>query len=750
MLRTMPVHEPERLVQFAKFREPYGRSSFSYPLFRQFQNELHSFDGLLARASMTRREVTLGSEPEIVNTEEVSGNYYSVLGVSASAGRTFDEDGDRKPSPIAVISHAFWKRRFGLDPNAIGRTFRLNRTVFIIIGVTPPQFHGVVVGEAPDITFPLGVDAEVRGGESWLPYNGRGWLSVLGRLRRDQTIRTAQAGVTASFSRVIQAEAEHQTKEVFRKQALAQHILLQPAGNGFDSLRQRFSDPLWILMGIVALVLLIACANLSNLLLGRSAARRREIAVRLAMGAGRGRVVRQLLAEGILLSTVGAALGVLLACWSANALVTVMSNGGDRIALNIRPDWRVLEFAAAVSAVACLLFSLAPALHAVRYGIQPALAEIRGSANRRLGRTLVAAQVAISMLLLIGAGLFARTLVRLYAIETGFDRTNVLLFSVNAGHAALRGSALQTRLLDELRHARDIESASIAVSPIGQTGWDGGIRVEGYAPAPNRDDSANFNAVSPDYFKTLRTPIVLGREFDERDTETSLRVAIVNETFVRRYFADREPLGKWVNIGGNPRNKIVVVGVAKDIQSPTLRDGVPPMMYVDLAQGGGPGGPPEGGYVVRGGLPGAMLDTILKRIDPKLRAEEVRTLEEELSRTMLREAHYERALRFFWGALAAAGFDRYLRNRGAPGGAAAKRNRHPAGVGSAAGANHTDGSGGDGAARWRRRRRRNLGGCRTDALIGKDAVRSQTYGPGDVRRSVRVAVRNGAHSWISA
>src|SRR5215831_760790 len=647
MLRMMPVHEPERLVQFAKFREPYGRSSFSHPLFHLFRDELHSFDGLLARALMTRREVTFGAEPEIVNTEEVSGNYYSVLGISAIIGRTFDEEIDRSPRPAAVISYAFWKRRFGMDPGAIGRTFRLNRTVFTIVGIAPPEFHGVAVGEAPDITFPLSMDGEVRGSESWLPSDSRGWLSVMGRLRHDRTVQAAQAEVSAIFSRVVQSEAEHQTKELFRKRTLAQHILLQPAGNGFDSLRQRFSEPLRILMGIVALVLLIACANLANLLLGRSAARRREIAVRLAIGAGRGRVIRQMLAEGMLLAAAGGAVGVLIACWSANTLVAVMSNGGDRIALNIRPDLRVLGFAAAVSVAACLLFSLAPAIQAVRHGIQPALAEVRGSARWRLGRGLVAAQVAVSLVLLIGAGLFGRTLVRLYAIETGFDRTNVLLFSVDAAHATLRGPALQARILEDLRQVPGVASASAAVSPIGGTGWDGSVRIEGYTFAPKEDDHVHFNAVGPDYFKTLRTSIVLGREFDGRDTETSPRVAIVNETFARRYFADRQPLGKWVNIAGDLRHQMTIVGVAKDMQSRSLREGVPPAMYMAVTQAGGP---PGSVYLVRGTITGAMLDTALKRIDPKLRAEDVRSLEEHLSRTILRE-RIMGTLSGFFGAL---------------------------------------------------------------------------------------------------
>jgi predicted permease len=337
-----------------------------------------------------------------------------------------------------------------------------------------------------------------------------------------------------------------------------------------------------------------------------------------------------------------------LASWSANALVTVMSNGPARIALTIRPDLRVLGFAAAVSVAACLLFSLAPAIQAVRYGVQPAaLAEARGSARWRLGRGLVAAQIAISAVLLIGAGLFGRTLVRLYAMETGFDRTNVLLFSVNASHASVRGPALRTRVLEDLRHAPGVTSASNAMAAIGLTGWDGSIQVEGHTFAPNEDDRAHFNTVGTDYFKTLRTPIVLGRDFDERDTAASPRVAIINETLARRYFTDGQPLGKWVNNSGDVRHQMVIAGVAKDIQPRSLRDGVPPTMYMPQAQAGAPFGDV---YLVRGSMTGAILDTVLKRIDPQLHAQDVRTLEEDLSRTILQE-RVMGTLAGFFGAL---------------------------------------------------------------------------------------------------
>jgi predicted permease len=444
----------------------------------------------------------------------------------------------------------------------------------------------------------------------------------------------------------MEAEAGSAPNDFFRKQTLSQRLLIEPAGNGLNGLRLRFSEPLRVLMGIVALVLLIACANLANLLLGRSAARRREIAVRVAVGAGRGRVIRQLLAEGMLLATAGGGLGVLLAWWSANALVGVMSNGAaDPIAVHIRPDLRVLSFAVAISSAACLLFSLAPAMQAARQGVQPALAEAR-AARWLLGRTLIATQVAISVVLLIGAGLFARTLLRLYAIETGFDRSGVLVFDVNDAHAALRGPALRSRLLEDLRSLPGVASASFAMSPVGLSGWDGSVRVEGHTYAPDEDDRVQLSAIEPAYFQTLRTPVVLGREFDARETRGSPAVAVVNESLVRRYFPDRSPLGKYITIAGETVRR-EIVGVVRDAQPRTLRDGVPPILYVSLEQRADPG---WGSYLVRGTASGAVVDTALKRIDPKLRTENVRTLEEDLSRSILRE-RIMGTLSGFFGAL---------------------------------------------------------------------------------------------------
>ena len=316
VLRMMPVREPGRLVEFQKFHPTYGRGNISYPQFEQFQRELQSFDGVLAY-SQARREIKIGGRPENVNVEMVSGSYYGVLGVPAIAGRTFGTETDRVAggSPVAVITDSYWKKRFGSDPSAVGSSFQLNQTVFTIIGVTPPGFTGVVAGRIPDITVPIAMDGEVRGGRSWLKSPNFNWLSVMGRLRNGQSLAQARSEVKTIFARMAADDAARTDKATLKTAALAQRMELEPAGNGFDELRRRFSEPLGILMGVVALVLLIACANIANLLLAKAAARQREIAVRLAIGAGRGRVIRQLFTEGLLLSAIrrhaGRAAGIL-------------------------------------------------------------------------------------------------------------------------------------------------------------------------------------------------------------------------------------------------------------------------------------------------------------------------------------------------------------------------------------------------------------------------------------------------------
>ncbi len=634
ILRMMPVHEPGRLVQFGR--------DLSYPLFRHFRHELRCFTDMFAHTSMGRPDVVIDDEPEPAAVEFVSGNYYSVLGVSAFAGQTFDPAIDRNPAAVAVISHAYWKRRFGLDPAVIGRSFRWNDRAFRIIGIASPEFHGVVPGKTPEITLPVSIAGEVLDSPAWLTSDSRRWLQVMGRLGDGHTVETAQAEVAAVYAGVVEAEARNTGGNEFQKQrVLAQRMPLEASGNGFDFLRFRFAGPLRLLMGVVAMILLIACANLANLLLGRAASRRREIAVRLALGAGRGRVLRQMLAEGMLLSAAAGVLGVLLAWWLAGTLITTMSNGGDRIALNSRPDLRVLAFAVFITMTACLLFSLAPALQAARQGIQPALAEARSGARWRWGRALIAAQVAISVVLVIGAGLFGRTLLRLYSIETGFERDNVTLISVKAGHA------LRDPILESLRSMPGVTSASFEMSPLGFKGWEASALVEGYTYGPNEDEQVHISFIAEDYFRTLRTPVLSGREFTKWDTAASPKVVVVNEAFARRFFQGRSPLGKSVRFKGET-GRYEIAGLAKDIRSRSLVGSIPATVYINAAQASSP---PTGVFMVRGTGIAPLVNPALKRVDTRLQAADVRTLEENLSRSILNERLLG-ALSGLFGALA--------------------------------------------------------------------------------------------------
>jgi putative ABC transport system permease protein len=460
--------------------------------------------------------------------------------------------------------------------------------------------------------------------------------------------------VKTLFARLAADDAARTDKATLKAAALAQRMELEPAGNGFDELRRRFSEPLDILMGVVALVLLIACANIANLLLAKAAARQREIAVRLAIGAGRGRVIRQLFTEGLLLSVLGGILGVLLAYWLGNGLVTMMSNGGRRMDLEVRPDLRVLAFASLVSLLACLLFSLAPAIQASRASFQPALAEIRAG-RWRLGKGLIVAQVAISLMLLIGAGLFGRTLINMYSLDAGFDRHGVLMFSLNTARAGYKGQRLRDlegRILQEIQSLPGVTSASLSwMPPISGGGWDGNLLVEGYTHAPGEDDISYLNAVGPHYFRTLGTPVLMGREFDERDTVASPKVAVVNETFARYYFKGRSPLGKWISMQGPDSDRIQIAGVVKDMKYRNLRLDFPKTVYFANSQDSGANA--AGSYFVRAVRPGQMARAIearLRAIDPAFRMAEPLTMEEHVSRSILTERMLA-TLSGFFGAL---------------------------------------------------------------------------------------------------
>ncbi|MEX2263456.1 MAG: ABC transporter permease [Bryobacteraceae bacterium] len=572
MLRSMPVAEPDRLVELMRYM-PRGRGAISYPLFEQLSTESRSFTATFAHSSVDVRHISFGSEEEPVRTALASAGYYSTLGVQAVLGRTFGEEDER--APVAVVSYAWWYRRFGGDPNVIGKAFRRNGTLFTIIGVTPKGFLGPIVGSPSEVTFPLKMDAEVRGEESVINRADYSWLSVMARLRPGVSRGEAQAEVSGLFRRGLEQEAS-KVELRDRKEILERRMELRPAGNGFVGLSERYAEPLTALMGIVAIVLLLACSNLANLLLARAMARRREISVRLAVGAGKGRIIRQLMAESLLLAAIGGASGIALALWLSNGLIRMMSAGGLSMLFEITPDLRVLGFTASASVLTCLLFGLIPAWQAARVQVNPTLKEGRLGDRARWRRGLVVIQVALSLLLVIGGGLFVRTLANLNSMEPGFDRRGVFMFDVDlrkAGYKGDRMKAMQERIVERLNAIPGVESASFAnVRPVSGGGWDGNVNVEGYTPKPDEHAQAHFNAVSPGHFRTLRTPILLGREFTERDSAKAPKVVIVNEAFVKRYFGGTAPLGKQVN-------KAEVVGVVKDMKYRTLRQEIPPTAY---------------------------------------------------------------------------------------------------------------------------------------------------------------------------
>jgi predicted permease len=658
MFRMMPVREPERLVQITRFHPPYGPASVSYPLFQAFQKGIGSFESVLAHHELNDRDITIDAAPDAVNFDLVSGSYFPLLGVHAVIGRTFNEDVDRAPgaNAVAVISYRYWQRRFFSDPAAIGKRFRRLNTVFTIIGVTPRDFHGTVAGKEPDITVPLTMDAQVRGGKSWLNEPQYGWLSVMGRLMPGVRVKQAQAEARKAFADIVASDATAES-DADRRARLAEYLELASGGNGFDDLRRRFAEPLEILMGTASLVLLLACANLTNLLLARGAARRREIATRLAIGASRSRVLRQLLTEGLLLALAGGAAGVFLAYALAEGLVTTMSNGGSRLQLNMRPDPRMILFALGVSLVVCLLVSLAPAFEATRHKFQATLANGR-TGRWRLGKTLIVVQMAVSVVLLIVAGLFGRTLIKMYSLDSGFDRHGVVLFSTNAGrlgYSRERIQEIQSRLPQELSSVPGVVSASISMfPPISGGGWDGTFLVEGHTAGGDKDGVSHINSVGVDFFKTFGTPVLWGREFSVRDTSTSPRVAIVNEAFARHYFRDQFPLGKWVAFAGPEQDThYEIVGVVKNMKYESIRHDFPRTVYMAASQV--PPGPDSYTFSVRavGGIAAVVpvIEGTLRNVDRALRPAGIVSMGDHVARSLLQERMLS-ALATFFGVLA--------------------------------------------------------------------------------------------------
>jgi predicted permease len=585
LLRLLPVHEPAQLYFINNGGTNAVGGSPPYPCFERIRAQSQSFRGMAA-FTMHSEKIRLGGNLEAVNIGLVSGSFHEVLGLRPVAGRLLTADDERLSPPVAVISYAYWQRRFGGVAEAVGKSFSLDERTFTIVGIAPRDFYGLNPGAAEDVTVPITIAGfAITRKESW-------WFKTVARLKAGVKPEQARAEIDPIFKNYMN---ERTGISAETRRQYFNDIVLTPAGRGLDTLRRQFSEPLLALMGIVALVLLIACANITNLLLARGAARRREFAMRAAIGAGRARLLRQLMTETLLLFLLGSAAGVLFARIAVQSLVAFVSAAGSPIPSAFHFDWRILGFTAGIALLTAVVFGAAPIVQAIRADPHTAMKDgERTTASRSrvgLGRLLVVFQAAVSLVLLTGAGSFARTLANLRHVDGGFQAENVLILSVELldstyGPGADRIS-VWSRLLESVQAIPGVRSASLStLTPLDGNGRGVSVRVPGFQPRSERDWDIEQNHVTEDYFKTLGIGVIAGRAFERTDAEGSPRVAVLNESAARLYFPDRNPVGESIYLTTSPttRQTFRVVGVVKDVKHESLRIAANRFVYIPVRQ----------------------------------------------------------------------------------------------------------------------------------------------------------------------
>jgi predicted permease len=606
MLRELPVERPGQLVLLGTGRvngdtdEFAATDLYSYPFYRELRraNQVFSEVSAVFSAMFEKVHGAVGGSPNLepMNLQMVSGAYFPLLGVRPILGRAFSEAEDEPAGghPVAVVSYSWWARRFGRDAAILGKTVTLGSTVYSIVGVAPPEFFGTTVGQSPDLWIPLSMEKEVSPGWNGLENKWFQSLHILGRLRPGVSREQAEANVNL-LARQIWREYAGPVLSKEQQQTLERaHIRLTPAAQGLSRLRFEYSLPLQILMVVVGLVLLIACANIANLLLARAAVRQREIAVRMAMGAGRARLIRQMLTESLVVALLGGGLGILFAAWASGALLAMVSAGSEPLPLSVAPDARVFAFTLLVSLATALLFGTAPALRATRINLSPGLKERTGvvsvASRSPLAKALIVGQVALSLVLLIGAGLFLRTLMKLAKVDTGFNKENVLLFGIDPPAVGYKEDSRLVRLYQQIEQrvgaVPGVRAASISFFTFNQGSWADGVVVQGGSALPGIGKYALHNVVGPGYFSAMGIPSLVGRVFDDRDTATSPKVAVINETMARQFFPGGSPIGRRFGIGDDPKHSadIEVVGVVKDAKYESLRERLWPAAYYPYTQ----------------------------------------------------------------------------------------------------------------------------------------------------------------------
>ena len=667
-LRTLPVRAPNelaevRLVDMKGARGGFARSypTVTNPIWDQIREHQEGFSGIFAWGADTAN-LAPGGEERPARMLYVSGDFFNTLGVQPALGRVLTTADDQRgcATPGVVISNGFWQVEYGQDPNVIGRKITINTRPFEIVGVAQSSFFGMEVGKSFDLALPICAVSQVRGNDRLLS-GTMWWLTITGRLKPGWSIDRATSQMQSISPGVFEASLPANYPPASVKDFLSSRLIAVPAGAGVSELREQYEQSLWLLFAIAGSVLLVACANLANLLLARASARERELAMRHALGASRLRIIRQLLVESLLLAGAGALLGAGLGQALSRFLVSFLSTGANPVFLDLRPDWRVLAFAIGMALLTCILFGLAPAIRATRIEVVAVMkAAARGMTASRarftLRRTLVVAQVALSLVLVAAALLFSRSLGKLLTVETGFQREGVLAARVNFQPLNLtrdRIPVFRNELLERIRTITGVDAAAVA-HELPLRDWGGASAwMDGQDATQAKDTS--LSRIGPDYFKTLKIPLLRGRDFDSRDRVETPKVAIVNEAFARVFVNGKDPVGQrfWIAATpGEPDTPFEIVGMVGNTKYEDLREEFVPIAYYASAQEENLGAGMQ--MLIRSQVPQAetvaAIKRVLNEIDPAITVR-FEGLKPMIEATILRERLLA-TLSFFFGLLA--------------------------------------------------------------------------------------------------
>ncbi len=677
LLESLPVSKPEELVLFTDVTgegtsmqdtPPSGKwERFSYASYKYLRDNNDSFQDITAmRSGVSRLSVrqpdSQANAAVRSSGQLVAGNYFSLLGVRAMRGRVLTPEDDKpNAEPSAVISHRYWEQQLNSDASVVGKRFIINNTNFTIVGVMPREFFGERVRRPPDFWLPLSFQPQIELRNSFFEEKQAYWLTLLGRLKPGVSIDQAQTSVTLKVRQFWTEFAGSQPAEDNQRAIQNTRVQLVDGSGGISGLRRLYSTPLWMLMVIVAIVLLIACANVGSLLLSRAASRRSEISLRMALGATRGRIVRQLLTESLLLAVIGGVCGVLLAQWAVRVLVGLVAAEAP---LDVRPDAGTLMFTVGVSIIAALLFGLVPALQASRTDLSAAIKEKtrlrRGFMRVNLSSVLVVVQVGLSMVLLTGAGLFARSLAKLQSEDVGFDRSNLLLVGIDsrlAGYKPTELATLYQQLIERLGTLPNVQGVTMSTySPLSGSQRNSSIQIPGFTPEPGREPVVEDVLVGPNYAATLGIPLLRGREIEIRDNASAPRIAVVNQTFVEKWFKGQNPIGRTFSFDDDTDGgaQLEIIGVIGDIKSEDAREPAQPAVFRPILQI-----QDQAAYSANiqiratrdaAALGGQARQTI-NQVDDKLPVFGVTTMDEQIRDKLVRERMIAQLVSFF-GALA--------------------------------------------------------------------------------------------------